>query len=107
MQKTKLYSEIKNQLGIVASYKILSHWSPENFDKIALKPLFHEIYAKNEIMLRDQKPFGNCCFLKNTSHFGVPKIFVKIAVKPLFHEIYAKNEIMARNQKPFGNCCFV
>ena len=66
MQKTKLCSEIKNLLGIVASYKILSYWSPENFVKIAVKPLFHGIYAKNEIMLRNQKHFGNCCFSYNT-----------------------------------------
>ena len=31
----------------------------ENFVKIAVKPLFREIYPKNEIMLRNQKPFGN------------------------------------------------
>ena len=38
--------------------KYLPLWLPENFVKIAIKPLFQEIYAENGIMARNQNPFG-------------------------------------------------
>ena len=48
--------------GLLLFIKYHPVWWPENFVKIAVKPLFHEIYAKNEIMARNQKPFGNWFF---------------------------------------------
>ena len=48
--------------GLLLFIKDLPVWWPENFVKIAVKPLFHEIYAKNEIMLRNRKSFGNWFF---------------------------------------------
>ena len=150
MQKTKLCSEIKNLLGIVASYKILSHWSSEKFVKIAVKTLFREIYMQKTKLWSEIKnllgivasykippPLVPWKFRQNRRktiisrdickkrNYGSktkiiwelillikyllvcsPENFVKIAVKPLFHEIYARNEIMLRNRKPFGNWFF-
>ena len=64
------------ELILLIKYILL--WRPGNFVKIAVKPLFNEIYEKNEIMPRNQKPFGNCCFLENASPFGNPKISSKL-----------------------------
>ena len=59
MQKAKLWPEINNLLGIVAFYKIPPRLVTRKFRQNRPKTIIHEIYAKNEIMLRNQKPFGN------------------------------------------------
>ena len=97
-KKRNYASKSKTIWELILLIKYLLLWWPENLIKIAVKPLFHEMYAKNEIMLRNRKPFGNWFFPENTCPFVKGKNFVKIAVKPLFHEIYAENLIMARNQ---------
>ena len=52
---------IRNQkpLGIDTSHKIPPPLVTRKYHQIAVEPLFHEIYAKNEIMARNQKPFDN------------------------------------------------
>ena len=40
------------ELNLLIKYLLV--WSPENFVKIAVKPLFHEIHVEIEIMARNQ-----------------------------------------------------
>ena len=42
--------------------KYLPLWWHENFVKITVKPLFHEVCAEIEIKARNKKPFGNWYF---------------------------------------------
>ena len=58
-KKRNYASKSKTIWKLILPMKYLLLCRPENFVKIGVKPLFHEIYAKNEIMLRNRKPFGN------------------------------------------------
>ena len=58
-KKRNYAAKSKTIWELILLIKNLVLWCPENFVKIAAKPLFHEIYAKNEIMLRNRKRFGN------------------------------------------------
>ena len=59
MQKTKLGSDIKYILAIDSSHKIPPRFITRKFRQITVKRFVREIYAKNEMMVQNQKPFWN------------------------------------------------
>ena len=59
MQKTKLCFEIEKHLGIDTSHKIPPPLVTRKYRQNRRKAIIHEIYAKNEIMARNQNPFDN------------------------------------------------
>ena len=88
------------ELILLITYFLL--WWPENFVKIAVKPLFHKIYAENEIMARNQNPFENWCFSWNTSSFGDLKISSKSPENHYFTRYMQKTNLWSEIKNHLG-----
>ena len=58
-KKRNYASKSKTISELILLRKYLPFVKGKNFVKIAVKPLFHEICAENEIRARNKKPFGN------------------------------------------------